>query len=343
MSRNTGEKTRHNQIHDWLSQVVEPVFAPDLEICDAHHHLWDLPGSRYLLDEFLDDIGGGHRVVSTVFVECSAMYRAEGDMNLRPVGEVEFVNGIAAMSASGGYGPSRVAAGIVGFADLTLGAAVEHVLAEQVRAGGGRFKGIRHATAWHPDPAIHNAHTNPGENLMYSEAFREGLSILGKLDLSYDVWLYHHQLSDFVELARSVPQTRIVLNHFGGPLGVGPYQDKLDEVFKTWSESITRLEDCPNVYCKMGGINMKVNGYNWHRRAQPPSSDELAEATARYYHRAIEVFGADRCMFESNFPMDRESCSYIVLWNAFKKIAASYSEEEQRALLRNNAERCYRM
>jgi len=326
---------------EWLEQTKEDVIEPDLPICDPHHHLWDFPGSRYLLDELLHDVGGGHNVVSTVFVECGAMYRETGPEPLRPVGEVEFVNGIAAMSASGSYGPLRVAAGIVGFADLSRGAAVEDTLREQMRAGGARFKGVRHATAWHPDPGVHNAHSNPPEHLMADPAFREGLALLGQMGLTFDAWLYHRQVPDFVELAAAVPDTTLVLDHFGGPLGVGPYKEKLDAVFEAWSASIAPLADCPNVHCKLGGINMKVNGYNWHKRAQPPGSDELVAATERYYHRAIEVFGVDRCMFESNFPMDKESCSYTVLWNAFKKISAGYGESAQRALLRDNAERCY--
>lgn len=327
----------------WLQQLTEPVVDPALEICDPHHHLWDFPGSRYLLDEFLDDIGGGHRIISTIFVECGSMYRAEGNEQLKPVGEVEFVNGVAAMSASGAYGDTRVAAGIVGFADLCLGAEVEETLRAQLQAGGRRFKGIRHATAWHPDPGVHNAHSEPTEHLMRDDAFRHGLEVLGELGLTFDAWIYHRQIPDFIQLAASVPGTTLVLDHFGGPLGVGPYKGRLDEVFDNWSEAIEPLSGCLNVYCKLGGINMKVNGYNWHKRQLPPSSDELVEATQRYYRRAIDVFGTDRCMFESNFPMDKESCSYTVLWNTFKKIAGDYDDAECRALLRGNAERCYKL
>ena len=328
---------------EWLAQVVEPIVDPECQICDPHHHLWDNPGSRYLLNEFLEDISGGHKITSTLFVECGSKYRADGPETLRPVGEVEFVNGIASMSASGAYGAIRVAAGIVGFADLSLGTDVEATLRAQIQAGGGRFKGIRHATAWHPDARVRNAHSKPTEHLMREASFRQGLETLGKLGLTFDAWIYHRQLPEFIDLARSVPGTTLVLDHFGGPLGIGPYKDRLDEVFDTWSEAIAPLADCANVYCKLGGINMKVNGYNWHKRPIPPSSDELVEATQRYYHRAIEVLGAERCMFESNFPMDRESCSYTVLWNAFKKIAASYSTAERQALLLDTAARCYNL
>jgi len=325
------------------NQSIEPILEPELPICDPHHHLWDHPGSRYLLDELLEDIESGHNVVSTVFVECGSMYRARGPVEMRPVGETEFVNGIAAMSASGRYGDCRIGAGIVGFADLTLGTDVEEVLNAHIVAGNGRFRGVRHATAWHPDASIRNAHTDPPEYLLRSETFRESLEVLGRLNLTFDAWIYHHQIPDLIDLARSVPDTTIVLDHFGGPLGIGPYAGRAEQVFADWTEAIARLADCSNVLAKLGGINMKINGYGWHKRECPPSSDELVEATQRYYHRAIELFGVQRCMFESNFPMDRESCSYPVLWNAFKKMTAAFTEPERRALFLDNAQRCYRL
>lgn len=328
---------------EWLAQTQEAIVDPETPICDPHHHLWDFPGSRYLLNEILEDIDTGHKIASTVFVECGAMYRASGPDALRPVGEVEFVNGIAAMSASGGFGDSRVADGIVGFADLSLGERVEETLQAQRSAGGARFKGIRHATAWHPDERVQNAHSKPPEQLMADKQFRAGLSTLGRLGLTFDAWIYHHQIPEFVALARAVPETTLVLDHFGGPLGIGPYRNQLDSVFEDWTEAVAPLADCENVFCKLGGIAMKVNGYDWHKRERPPGSDELVAATERYYHRAIEVFGPARCMFESNFPMDKESCSYAVLWNSFKKIAGQYSPEEKTALLKTTAERCYQL
>lgn len=327
----------------WLEQVQEPVVEPDLPICDPHHHLWDHPGSRYLLDEILADTGSGHHVVSTVFVECGSMYRADGPGAMQPVGETEFVQGIAAMSASGGYGDTRVGAGIVSFADLTLGESVREVLKAHIAASPNRFRGIRHAAGWHESPEIRNSHTRPPEHLMLRDDFRKGFAVLGELGLSFDAWFYHVQLPEFVDLARQFPDTTIILDHFGGPLGIGPYTDKEDQVFDAWRESIDALAPLDNVFFKLGGINMKVNGFDWHKRERPPGSDELVDRTARYYLHCIETFGARRCMFESNFPVDKESCSYRVLWNAFKKMTASMAHSDRAALFHDTATRVYRL
>lgn len=325
----------------WLAQVQEDIIEPDLKICDPHHHLWDHPGSRYLLDEVLEDTGSGHRVVSTVFVECASMYRADGPAPMRPVGETEFVQGIAAMSASGRYGETRIAKAIVTHADLTLGKGVRPVLEAHIAASPNRFRGIRHATGWHESADIRNSHSNPGQSLMLDETFREGFSVLGDLGLTFDAWFYHNQMREFVDLARAFPQVTIILDHFGGPLGIGPYTGRFDDVYKAWEDGIAPLADCTNVHFKLGGINMKVNGYDWHRRDKPPTSDELVDRTARYYEYCIEHFGASRCMFESNFPVDKDSCSYQVLWNAFKKMSKSRSTGERALLFHDTATRVY--
>jgi L-fuconolactonase len=327
----------------WLDQVREETLEPELPICDPHHHLWDHPGSRYLLDEVLADVGSGHNVVSTVFVECGSMYRCDGPAEMKPVGETEFVQGIAAMSASGRTGPCRVARGIVSHADLTLGERVRPVLEAHRAASPNRFRGIRHATGWHASPEIRNSHSQPGPGLMLDPTFREGFAALAELGLSFDAWFYHEQLGEFVDLAGAFPEAVIVLDHFGGPLGIGPWAGRQDEVFAAWKEQVSRLRDLPNVHFKLGGLNMKINGFGWHRRERPPTSDELVEATARYYEHCIETFGAERCMFESNFPVDKLSLSYGVLWNAFKKIAAGASEDEKHALFYATAERVYRI
>lgn len=326
----------------WLAQAVEEPLEPGLPICDPHHHLWDHPGARYLLDEIVAD-ARDHNVRATVFVECASMYRADGPAPMRPVGETEFVQGVAAMSASGGYGDMRVAAGIVSHADLTLGAAVRDVLEAHMAASPNRFRGIRHATGWHASDDIRNSHSRPGASLMLDDTFREGFAQLAPLGLSFDAWFYHPQLTEFVDLARAFPETTIVLDHFGGPLGIGPYAGDPDAVFAAWCEDIAPLADCPNVYFKLGGINMKVNGFEWHRRDVPPGSDELVERTSRYYDFCIDTFGASRCMFESNFPVDRESCSYTVLWNAFKKMTAGRSAADRAALFSETATRVYRL
>lgn len=327
---------------EWLNQVAEEIIEPDREICDPHHHLWDLPGHRYLLDELLADTGSGHNVVSTVFVECSAMYRADGPEAMRPVGETEFVNGVAAMSASGIYGGTRACAGIVGFADLTLGSAVGEVLDAHM-AASPRFRGIRHAAGWDASLDIRNSHTNPTESLMLDPVFRQGFAELGKRGLSFDAWFYHPQMPEFIDLVRAFPHTTIILDHFGGPLGIGPYQDKREEIFALWKEQIAELGRCPSVYAKLGGLVMPINGFGFHKRDKPPGSDDVVAATGRYYRHVIDCFGPERCMFESNFAVEKQSVSYAVLWNAFKKMVADASDAEKSALFHDAAMRAYRL
>ena len=326
----------------WLDQVGEEIIDPGRPICDPHHHLWDRDGSRYLLDELIADLDSGHNVVSTVFVECASMYRADGPEALKPVGETEFVNGIAAMSASGGYGPIRVCAGIVGFADLTLGARVGEALDVHM-ARSERFRGIRHAAGWDADERVRNSHTNPPQGLLLDARFREGMKELAKRGLSFDAWLYHPQLGELIGLARAHPDVTIVLDHFGGPLGIGPYQGRREEIFDSWRLDLAELARCPNVYAKLGGLVMPINGFEFHKRPRPPGSDEIVAATGRYYRHAIDCFGVERCMFESNFPVDKRSCSYHVLWNAFKKLVADASEAEKQRLFHDTASEVYRL
>jgi predicted TIM-barrel fold metal-dependent hydrolase len=331
----------------WLDKVTEQVLEPDLPICDPHHHLWDKRAggvqSRYLLDEILDDIAGGHNVVSTVFIECAQMFKADGRENFRCVGETEFVNGIAAMSASGIYGKARVAAAIIGTVDLRIGDAAADVLDAQIAAGGGRFRGIRRGAFWHSSPQIANHRTNPPEGLLLREDFRSGFRHLASRKMSFEVWCAHTQIPDATSLARAFPDTTIVLDHFGGPIGSGPYAGKQDEVFADWRTKIDELARCPNVVAKLGGLNMEVNGYGWEHRATPPTSAELAQATRRYFEHTIERFGPDRCMFESNFPVDKLSCSYTVLWNSFKLLTKGYSAAERAAMFHGTAARVYRL
>ena len=326
----------------WLAQYEEPILDPERPICDPHHHLWDHPDSRYLLDELLADTGSGHNVVSTVFVECNSMYRARGPEALRCVGETEFVNGIAAMAASGGYGATAACAGIVSLADLTLGAAVGEVLDAHM-AASSRFRGIRHAAGWDASPQVRNSHTDPFEHLLLDAGFREGFAELGKRGLSFDAWVYHTQIPELTDLARAFPDTTIVFDHFGGPLGIGPYAGQREAIFERWQVDVAELAQCPNVVAKLGGILMPVNGFGLHKAPTPPSSDEIVALTGRYHRYAIEQFGPERCMFESNFPVDRQSCSYHVLWNAFKKIAQDLSPTEQDALFLETATRAYRL
>ena len=329
--------------HDtWLGLVSEEALEPDLPICDPHHHLWDRPEGRYLCGDLIVD-AQGHNVVSTVFIECMSMYRDEGPEPMRPVGETEYVARLAAESDSVENSEMAVAAGIVGYADLTLGGDVTEVLEAHIEAGRGRFRGIRHASGWDGSTEIRNSHTNPSEHLLSDPAFREGFACLEKGDLSFDAWLYHPQLTELVDLARAFPGVAIVLDHFGGPLGIDVYAGKREEIFVEWKKSVTELAKCPNVVMKLGGLAMPINGWGWHKQAKPPTSEALAEATARYYLFSIEQFGPARCMFESNFPVDKRSCSFRVLWNSFKRIAEGFSPAEKADLFHGTALRVYEL
>ena len=332
----------------WLASGEEEALEPDLPICDPHHHLWDHPAradrreSRYLLDELLRDTRA-HRIEKTVFVECGSMYRAEGGEALRPVGETEFVQGIAAQSASGGYGAMRANAGIVGHADLLLGAAVDEVLEAHLAASPNRFRGIRHSAAWYPSDQIRRSHSAPPPHMLAEPKFRDGFARLASHGLSFDAWLYHTQIDELTDLARAFEQTTIILDHVGGPLGIGPFEGLRDEVFPVWQRSISAIARCPNVSVKLGGLKMPICGFGWHKRPQPPSSADLAETLGPYYLHCIEEFGPDRCMFESNFPVDKASCSYTVLWNCFKRLTQSFGESERAALFHDTAVRVYRL
>jgi predicted TIM-barrel fold metal-dependent hydrolase len=321
--------------------IVEPALDPELEICDPHHHLWEHPQSRYLLEELLADLGQGHRVVSTVFVECSSEYRQAGPEPLRPVGETDFVDRIARDAEAHADAPA-VAAAIVGYADLTLADEVDEVL-EAHLAASPRFRGIRHAAGWHADERIRNSHTQPPPGLFADSGFRRGFARLAHYELSFDAWLYHPQLPELIDLARAFPDITIVLDHFGGPLGIGPYEARQAEIFPEWQARVRELAQCSNVTAKLGGLAMPINGFGWHKRTTAPGSAELAASQAPYHETCIEAFGPARCMFESNFPVDRVSCSYSVLWNAFKRVAASASDDEKKLLFRQTAESVYRV
>lgn len=328
----------------WLAkQAPEQILEPDLPIIDTHHHLWHRPDHRYLLEDFLADARTGHQIIATVFIECHAMYRAEGPVEMRPVGETEFVTGLAAMSASGIYGPTRVAAGIVGFADLTLGDRVQPVLEAHLRAGGGRFRGVRHAGGWDASDVIGNSHAITAPGLFRRSDFRAGLRRLTDLGLSFDAWVFHPQLADVIDLARAFPDTNMIMGHVGGPLGYGPYAGKGDEVFRSWKASMTELAECSNVTLKLGGMMMRLAAYPYRDLPAPPSSAELAAFWGPYISTGIELFGADRCMFESNFPVEKMGIGYAALWNAFKRLTAGASTDEKRAMYSGTARRVYRL
>lgn len=328
----------------WLATAAaEDILDPDLPIVDPHHHLWQRGDHRYFLDELLADLGTGHNVVATVFLECRSMYRAGGPPEMRPVGETEFVAGIAAMSASGNYGKTRVAAGIVGYADLTLGDRVEPVLLAQIRAGGGRFRGVRHSAGYDADATIGNSRPDMQPGLYRRPDFRAGLARLSALGLGFDAWLYHPQLPEVVELARAFPATPIVMGHVGGFLGYGAYRGRRGEEFASWKRAMAELAACPNVAVKLGGMVNRGAAYDFHSAGTPPNSEALAAAWRPFVETCIELFGARRCMFESNFPVDKMAAGYAALWNAFKRIAAGASPDEKRALFAGTAARFYRL
>jgi predicted TIM-barrel fold metal-dependent hydrolase len=328
---------------DWLARRTETILEPMLPIFDPHHHLWERPGWRYMLDDLLADTNSGHNIVATVFVQCRSMHRAGGPEEFRPVGETEFVNGVAAMSASGGYGATKICAGIVGHVGLTLGRRASAVLEAHIRAGGGRFRGIRHITAYDADPTLMNPAYSPPPGLMADKSFREGFACLAPLNLTFDAWLYHPQIGDVTSLAQSFPGTGICLNHVGGPLAIGKYAGKRDEVFAAWSKSIRDLAACPNVVVKLGGMAMRINGWDFHEKTDPPSSETLAAAWKPYVETCIEAFGAARCMFESNFPVDKGSYAYAPFWNACKLLAKGASAAEKTDLFSGTAARFYRL
>jgi predicted TIM-barrel fold metal-dependent hydrolase len=327
---------------DWLAQYTEEIIDPARPIVDPHHHLWDRGGQRYLIEEITDDIASGHNIIATVYVEARSMYRARGPEAFRPVGEIEFVNGAAAMSASGGYGPAAICAGIVGHVDLLLGEGARPVLEAEIAAGGGRFRGIRHSSAWDADADVAGMYATRPKGLLLDATFRKGFACLAPLGLSFDAWLFHPQIGDLIDLARAFPDTRIVLDHCGGPVGLGSYSNR-EEVFKIWNASILEVAKCPNVSVKLGGLAMRLLGYDFHERPMPPSSEAAAAAWRPYIETCIEAFGPERGMFESNFPPDKGQCSYQVIFNAFKRLAAPYSEAEKTALFSKTATDFYRL
>ncbi len=322
----------------WLDQVTEEVVDPGQRIIDPHHHLWRPGGAMaYGIADLTADVTSGHRVERTVFIECHSAYRREGPAYLAPLGETEFVAGEALAD------PNHLIGGIVAHADLSDADHLDQVLDAHGEAGRGLFRGIRHAGARDAHP---EALTIPGgapEGLYGDPAFRAGVARLGERSLTYDTWHYHHQNLAFAALARAVPDTLMVLDHFGTPLGVGVYASQREEIFAQWKTDIAEVARCDNVVAKLGGLAMPDNGFGWHAAERPPTSDEFVAAQSRYYQHTIECFGPARCMFESNFPVDRMSLSYRVLWNGLKKIAAPYSSDERDAMFFETAARVYRL
>ena len=328
-------------LDSWLALTEEDPIEPDMPILDPHHHFWERPGDTYLLEQLLADTGSGHRINQTVFVECGSMYRPDGPPQLRPAGEVEFVANIAAANAASD-GATAVAAGIVGHADLMLGDAVTPVLEALAESANGRLRGIRCTAAWDASPEITTARANsPG--MLAAPNFRRGLDRMTRMGLAFDCIVYHPQLPEVAAMARAFPDLTIILNHVGRPLGIGPYAGRREEIIPQWRQGIDAVAQCRNVSVKLGGLGNPISGFDWHRRPFPPGSREIAAAAAPYYLYCIEKFGADRSMFESNFPVDKQSYSYTVCWNAFKRLTREFSAAEQADLFHNTAARAYRL
>ncbi len=319
----------------WLARLPpEPVLDPALPIIDAHHHLWAKPGHAYGLPEFQADLARGHNVVGTVHIECGAHWNPDGPEALRPVGETAHVAALAEADP-------RVATAIVAHADLRRGDRVATVLEAHLAAGRGWLRGIRQQATWDDDPAI--GHGAPCHGLLQDAGFRAGLRRLAPLGLSFDLWVFHAQLTEAVEIARAFPETSFVLGHCGGPLGYGRYAGRRDEVMATWRAGMAELARCPNVTVKLGGLTMRLAAFDYATRATPPGSEELAALWAPVILPCIELFGAGRSMFESNFPVEKMGVGYATLWNAFKRLARGASDEERRALFAGTARRVYRI
>ncbi len=325
----------------WLAQVAEEPLEPERPIVDPHHHLWKKRfGRDYLLPEFYGDTGSGHKVVKSVFMECRAFWLREGPEHLRPSGETRYIAELARQSDGGPGGNTPRIAGIVAHADLRLAntSMLGELLDLHEEICGGRLRGIRQSAAVdRRAPLFIDVQAPAG--LYTDPEFRAGLRVLAARNLVFDAWHYHHQMRDFIDLARAQPECTFVLDHLGTPLGIGPW--RRDELFWQWRKDIAELARCENVHAKLGGLAMPDNGYGWHEAARPPDSDEFVSAQKQWYLHAIDCFGPRRCMFESNFPVDRLSIGYHVLWNGFKKMVADFGEEEKQALFHDTAAKVY--
>jgi L-fuconolactonase len=346
---------------------VEPIIDPDLPIVDAHHHLWLLSGetlaamaardsisarsllptfrrkARYLLDDFLEDVNSGHNVRASVFIDARAMYRCRGPEMMKSVGEVEFVNGVAAAADSGLFGDVRACAGIVSGVDLRLGDAVQEVLRAHIQAGGQRYRGIRCPGVVHDDDANILGASVGVPHLMLDTTFRAGFRHLQPLGLSFEAWVLEPQLPDLIDLAHAFPDTQIILNHVGAPVGVGRYAGQREQRFPLWRDNIRALSKCENVAIKLGGLGIPFGGFKTYMATPPATSEELAAEWRPYIETCIEVFGVNRCMFESNFPVDSAAGSYSVIWNAFKRIVRGASSQEKASLFSGTATKVYRL
>ena len=331
--------------NEWLAQTQEATLEPEIPICDSHHHFWEarpepIDYQRYLLPELAEDINSGHNVKSTVFIEARSSYRSNGPEEMRSVGEVEFVETLAVAGASGQHGPGRPAAAIIGRADLKLGQQVKPVLEALLAASPGRFRGIRHSVGWDPHPEVENRET---ERVLAHEEYKAGAKVLSDMGLCYETAMYFPQMTELAKFAKAVPDLTIVLNHLGGLMRTGPYGVQEDEVMAAWQSGVDAVAVVPNIVMKLGGVGMPRIGFDWHTRDKPVGSEEMAQGIAPFMNYCIEKFGPSRCMFESNFPVDKVSFSYNVMYNAFKRVSQGYSASERAAMFHDTAVRVYRI
>ena len=335
---------------DWLKRIREDVIDPEQRIIDPHHHLWPktTEGStnvkrlrlyNYMLEDFWEDTSSGHNVTDSVYIECSEFFWNSEKEHLNPVGETEHIKGLAQLSQKNSTKTSI--SGIIGHANLLLGKDVNEVLERHIDIGGNLFKGIRHAGSWDPSDKINNSHHNPPRDMYLMKEFGEGVKALRNKSLVFEAWQYHHQLTQVVHLARNNPDLVIVLDHFSGPLGVGSYATKKEEVYDNWKKDLKELSSCDNVFAKLGGLAMPVNGLGFETNSNPPTSNEFMSIQRQFYLTTIDFFGTERCMFESNFPVDKYSVSYHVLWNAFKNLVKDFSQTEKDHLFFKTASNVY--
>lgn len=319
---------------DWLALSQEAVLFPEQPIFDAHHHLWDRPYSRYVAEDFKSDVDDGHDIRASLYIQCRTGYRIDGSEATRPVGEVETV-------LEWCHAMPMHPVGLVAFADLMLGEDVRPVLEAVIEAGAGKVRGVRNFTAYHPDPDVRSNPVPAPAGLMCSDAFRAGAKVLSEQGLVLDVWAYHTQLSEVRDLAQTLPDLTVVVDHCGGPLGVGPYREEGVDKFRAWRQSLALVAELPNTWIKIGGFGLAVMGHHYARLPKPPHSSQLAADWAPYIESCIELFGPQRAMFESNFPVDKGQFSYRALWNAFKRLSAGMHSDVRDQLFWGSAARCY--
>ena len=332
---------------EWLNQLIEDPILPNIPIIDPHHHLWDVGFGRYYIEELLEDINSsGHNILSTVYIMSSSntkIYSKDGLEEFKPLTEIEFATSEGKRADLIPNNKVKVNASIVGSVDLTYGNKLQPVLEKAVNISEGRLKGIRMLLASHTDPRISSGAVKSDLGLMLHPNFIDGAKCIQDANLSLDFWIYHTQLNEMEKIARALPDLTIILNHIGGPIHLGEYEGKQAATHREWRSAMMRLSRIPNINVKLGGLGMAVNGAKFHNSKFPPNSVQLSDVWKPWIYETIDMFGFDRCMFESNFPVDKGSCSYGALWNAFKILAKDMSDDEINKLFSKNAAKIYKI